>query len=479
MSVSTVATPSPNAGVEPDPPHPEKGLKKGVATVAEFLSRPNLNIPNYQRPYKWTAHHVHQLFADINRHKGTGAYRLGTIVLHRDGDTRNIVDGQQRTVSLVLAIHALVDARVHGPEETRIQNPELAARLSSLAARIVNPGIEHPLSQANVRNNYLTIRRIVSRPEFTEDTITFLLDQCEIVWFELRDISEAFQFFDSQNARGRDLEPHDLLKAFHLREFAPQDEPQKARTVSHWERVETEKLATLFGDYLFRIRNWSRNASARHFGKAHIHLFKGVNMAQPAPYPYMKPLLFAEQYLKHHNQQVDTDTASSATTAFPFHFDQPVINGRHFFEMIAHYDQAVDFVVGNQLSQVPLDGFAPRILETLNRYAGHRRTGDTYVRLMFDCLLIAYIDKFGLKEIARAVEKTFIWAYSLRLQMQTMQLASVDNYVLENNRFLTIKEAVQPDDFLSVDYPSLSGDMVRATRVEEITQLFKDMLYHE
>ena len=32
----------------------------------------------------------------------------------------------------------------------------------------------------------------------------------------LQDISEAFQFFDSQNARGKDLEPHDLLKAYHL-----------------------------------------------------------------------------------------------------------------------------------------------------------------------------------------------------------------------------------------------------------------------
>jgi hypothetical protein len=30
--------------------------------------------------------------------------------------------------------------------------------------------------------------------------------------FALTDVSEAFQFFDSQNARGRDLESHDLLK---------------------------------------------------------------------------------------------------------------------------------------------------------------------------------------------------------------------------------------------------------------------------
>jgi hypothetical protein len=30
---------------------------------------------------------------------------------------------------------------------------------------------------------------------------------------------EAFQFFDSQNTRGKSLEPHDLLKSYHLREM--------------------------------------------------------------------------------------------------------------------------------------------------------------------------------------------------------------------------------------------------------------------
>lgn len=41
-------------------------------------------------------------------------------------------------------------------------------------------------------------------------------------------ISEAFQLFDSQNTRGRALYPHDLLKAYHLREIHDKYEMQHA-----------------------------------------------------------------------------------------------------------------------------------------------------------------------------------------------------------------------------------------------------------
>ncbi|WLI05869.1 DUF1524 domain-containing protein [Pseudomonas sp. FP597] len=68
----------------------------------------------------------------------------------------------------------------------------------------------------------------------------------------LNDISEAFQFFESQKARGRDLEPHDLLKAYHIREFSQRDEQLKAATVARWESSDTNVLVALFSQYLYR-----------------------------------------------------------------------------------------------------------------------------------------------------------------------------------------------------------------------------------
>ena len=242
-------------------------LKKGIYTVAQLLADKELCIPKYQRPYKWTVIHINQLFADINLHKDKKSYRLGTIVLHQQNGKRYIVDGQQRTLSLLLAVLALIRERTQDNAPNQIHRKDLLATLENLSKTMIDPAFTSLISQTNLRNNYYAIHRIVSRPEFTESMIDFLLNKCELVYFELNDISEAFQFFDSQNARGRDLDPHDLLKAFHLREFTDGDEALKASVVSQWENSDSKTLARLFGNYLFRIRNWSRGASARYFAR--------------------------------------------------------------------------------------------------------------------------------------------------------------------------------------------------------------------
>ena len=168
---------------------------------------------------------------------------------------------------------------------------------------------------------------------------------------------------------------------------------------------------------------------------------------------------------------------------FPFHLDQIIINGRRFFELISHYQSKVARISaeswnGHELVGAEgLDGFAQDIMETINSYPARTRTGDCYVRAMFDCLLIYYIDKFGHAELSRAIEKIFIWAYSLRLQMQVVQLASMDNYVLANNLFRLIKDATRPADFINHPLKWLSSNS--STKTEAIERLFRDMEYYE
>ena len=67
-------------------------------TSCDFLDNIKLTIPDYQRPYKWTAKNTNQLFDDIeeamNSNKET--YRVGTLILHNNNGKYDIVDGQQR-----------------------------------------------------------------------------------------------------------------------------------------------------------------------------------------------------------------------------------------------------------------------------------------------------------------------------------------------------------------------------------------------
>ena len=467
-----------NLGMEATQTLQATELSSKIISVYELLMDSALDIPQYQRPYKWTGKHINQLFSDIAIHKDKSAYRLGTIVFHQEGETKNIVDGQQRTISLLLAARALIQRN----KEKKLERKDLQERLLKLEQAMVNPSFTSEISQKNIHSNYLEVARIVSRADFTEAHIDFFLNKCQVVAVALNDVSEAFQFFDSQNARGRDLEPHDLLKAYHLREFCPRDEQLKVATVARWESIDTKELATLFSQYLYRIRNWSKGTSARYFSKDDSDLFKGVNIDMVASYPYVEQMRIAHHFVDNYNGQYERKI-DSRELGFPFHLDQIIINGRRFFELISHYQGKVARISaeswnGHELVGAEgLDGYAQTIMDTLNSYSARTRTGDCYVRAMFDCLLIYYIDKFGHSDISRAIEKIFIWAYSLRLQMQVVQLASMDNHVLDNNLFRLIKEATRPADFINCSLPVLSGK--KSTKTGEIEALFKAMKYYE
>lgn len=475
-----------------------EALDKDIISVSTLLQLADLTIPIYQRPYKWTARNISQLFQDVEKHKTKSAYRLGTIVFHQDDDDTealNIVDGQQRTLTLVLAVFAIIEQR-----KDNLERQDLAEQLETLSENLGDfmqrQHFESEISQRNLHQNYLEVRRLVSRHEFTEHHIDFLLNKCEVVTFTLKDISEAFQFFDSQNARGKDLAPHDLLKAYHLREFSEQEESLKSFTVASWEALESDELAALFAEYLYRIRHWALGHSARYFGKNDVGLFKGVNVDNIEHFPYVESLRITHHYVDEYNRQYHRKI-DAQTKKFPFHLDQMIINGRRFFEMASHYHAQISLIVDAEHGSEPyfighkLTDNAQLILKTLNgsnkqlKYPARTRTGDKYVRAIFDCALIFYIDKFGDTFLSSAIEKLFIWAYSLRIKQQVVQLATMDNHVMSHNVFRIIKDAIIPSDVLTIALNTLTdtdnkNNLRKANAAKDpLVKLFKGMKYYE
>ena len=191
-----------------------------IIKVKELLTNDNLKIPSYQRPYKWTTKNVNQLIDDVLIHKEKSEYRLGTLVVHNHDGVSDIVDGQQRTITLTLIAYAITQKQNKTKEEEKA--------LKSFDPKLLNLSFANDISKSNIQNNYKQIERRIA--DFDEKSIWFFLEKCTLVEVVLDDISEAFQFFDSQNSRGKDLEPHDLLKAFHLREmnnFSTEEERKK------------------------------------------------------------------------------------------------------------------------------------------------------------------------------------------------------------------------------------------------------------
>ena len=204
--------------------------EKDIISIKDLLEIQNLQIPDYQRPYKWKIKNVNQLIDDILFHKDKKGYRLGTLVLHDDKDNLNIVDGQQRVITIFLLVYALNKYK-------KLGNKIDFSKFS----------FDNQISQNNIIDNYNLIEKRIE--EFDNINIDFFLTKCEFVKVVIDDVQEAFQFFDSQNARGKDLEPHDLLKAFHLRDMNNfSTETERIKVVEEWEKLESRELRNLYAN---------------------------------------------------------------------------------------------------------------------------------------------------------------------------------------------------------------------------------------
>lgn len=445
-----------------------------INTVYKFLQRKNLAIPSYQRPYKWTQEHTEKLWTDIQENlPNEGMYRLGTIVLHHDEkDVLNIVDGQQRTLTLVLLIKALLSLKID--------------KQNNLLSGLANTGYftptfsqsTHQITKTNLYNNYASLSRLLKQNTNTDELVHFILCRCEFVVVTLHNISEAFQFFDSQNSRGKDLNPHDLLKAYHLRQFNKSEtEDVKNTTIAAWEAIEDDKLATLFSDYLFNIRRWCRGMDAKKFTKDDIDIFKGISAE--CEYPLARVWQLA--YEKIACEQKDNEEKDNGL----YQLDQPLINGRYFFKWVSHYNENMKFHEDAlEALKERLEDFnkpkssAKDILDELGRYRGRYRSGDKYVFNLFSCLLMLYIDKFANTRLDEAIEKSFIWSYLVRLDNKRLTLNSINNYVRKKSHFMTIQYAVAPNDFLNQKFKyHKDKDKEYAAGLEKIRTLFNDMRY--
>jgi hypothetical protein len=440
--------------------------KPRIIKIRDLLINNNLQIPSYQRPYKWTTKNVNQLIDDVLTHKDKSEYRLGTLVVHNHDNVSDIVDGQQRTITLTLIAYAIT--------QTRKETLDKIKGLTNFAPKLLNLSFANDISKTNIQKNYKQIERRIS--EFDENSIWFFLEKCTLVEVVLDDISEAFQFFDSQNARGKDLEPHDLLKAFHLREmnnFSTEDERKQA--IEKWEAMDINTLSKLFSQYLFRIRNWSNGYSAHYFSKSEVDIFKGVSPDIEGNSPFAAMLRITHFYVEEYNRSYHRNIDKNKML-FPFQIDQTIINGTRFFEMIEHYQIMIDKIDSKEMRE------KYNVLNVIESYEGSFRTGDKYIRNLFYCGLIYYIDKFGDKDLSTAINKIFIWAYSLRLKLQAIGLDSIDNYALNQRHsqiqlFKRIKETIKVNDILNIRLDTLKEN--NSSKTKEIVELFENLKYYE
>ena len=367
-----------------------------IININKLLSM-NLSIPDYQRPYKWTYKNMAELLSDLENAIANSdkykdyKYRVGTIILHKveekNGVRYDIVDGQQRIISFILLMLCL---------HTDFSCPLLK-----------NSYFSNKITQANIHNNFITARDYISKDtSYAKRMPSALKNTIEVVLICVEKVNEAFQLFDSQNTRGRALDPHDLLKAYHLREM--REYPYEMRSaVMKWESVNAKEIRELFSLYLFPIKNWSMGKKSYPFTSKDIDCYKGIS--ESSPYTYAK----------------------RANNAMPFfQITAPFISGGNFFDMVSHYLGLLSNVKEEIRTNSNFD-----VINSVIENREYISAGFSYATNLFYCALLCYYDKFRNFDI-RSVKKLFTWAFMLRVDLENLGFDSINKYAIgEEGRY--------------------------------------------
>ena len=407
--------------------------------VGELLEEGDLRILSYQRPYKWNRKHIRNLFYDLRDAMGKKEYQIGSVILHEnDGNDRylDIVDGQQRLISISLFLHLLDD----------LENYKGANQLLSSA-------VFGELSCYHASENYNeweNLTQLVGENQ-AKDICNFLLENCavSVIIMPKKRLSEAFQLFDSQNNRGKPLEPHDLLKAYHLRKEDSEDE----KIVEKWEQFVEDKdlsLKELFDKHLFRMRRWSRGdtgltnkryGSYLRFTEDFIDDFKGVDLNQNFPY--------LELYRHIEN--------------LPMSITMPIIDGSKFFEYIESAHETIkehkDFLNAELGFSDEPEGEEKNLAYPEGMLNIYNSSKGRYLKChnIFLNICSLFADRFGKEELSKEIVETlFIWSYYPRVKSKAIYDATVGNYAAggrfrqkeTQKLFQLLSHAVTPNDFM-------------------------------
>lgn len=434
----------------------------GIANVVSLkeLLEMNLHIPSYQRPYKWKARSVNLLINDlkeIGEDKNCKEYRLGTIIVAANEEKLDIVDGQQRVVTLILLLKAL--RRVG--EQINFKIPQDLEKEDYLRDSVTKESI--------IRNYTLIRSRFRRMGSSLIKSVKVSLDKLSFVFVCVENVTEAFQIFDSQNYRGKKLNPHDLLKAFHLRCMSKDlkagnisdIEERKKTAVKTWENRDQEKIHKLFDEYLHRIYRWKLKLSVGDFTEYDIDEFKGVERSLKFSY---------------------RERAEMAGTHFQI--GQSFIAGEDFFSYVAWYENLrsqLSVYVREEVKckfEEGLKGDGKFKLEEAERWIGFRHAWN-----LFECVCLCFVDKFGLGFFVKNKEYfvyLLTWAMLIRTNQSRVSFSGINNYALgksqdrklnlpEVNMFAVINQARMPYEILEITLP------VNDTNDNDVNDMWKTL----
>ncbi len=245
-------------------------LTASSTTAGALFAGGRFNVPEFQREYAWESDEIDEFFRDLAGGVSEDSYFLGLIIVTGEKPVLDVVDGQQRILTLTLLTAALYH------EALKYERRALADRLQSTFLRSINfetdeenarvtlssdgddaalqdilasPADRASESSAdNTLPSYLfdAYSRLTDklRDDLQEDPFRrlgawaeFLTEKLYFAVFVHPSPASAYRVFEVINTRGRELTTADLLKSYVLSQTPP---TQRQDRYEAWQSIASE-----------------------------------------------------------------------------------------------------------------------------------------------------------------------------------------------------------------------------------------------
>ena len=371
-------------------------------TLESVLQQP-LSIPNYQRIYCWEEQHVKCLLEDVFNHletykKNEVPYRLGTIILHHHDGKYDIIDGQQRLITLSLLL-----------SEMGLLSCLLKEKLYS------SQSLEYVAYNKFLIHNFIQhYKKIESEGETILAAIDF-----NVLVLQNTSLDLAYTFFSNTNSRGVRLTDYDLLKAHHLRYIPSANESQSMLAANVWNKMiekgrvdedssEMPDYARTLDTYMYRLRRWMRKNECDE--STNQYRIKREYEAAPV-IDEIPP--FCER----------------------FYFNEPIQGGTHFFSYVEQHLSKYHSFIQRE--------------EYLTLHNNMNWSSHLWYRDVIESLLFGYYLKFGEAYLSDALVVIMRIILQHRYDNKQARKASIVRYAGDSELILIIDQATSPTFFLA------------------------------
>lgn len=203
-------------------------------------------VPSYQRGYRWGKEEVTRLLEDIYTN-GDKTYCLQPVVVRKDGDRYELIDGQQRLTTLYILLQyiqkKLINLGIKLKYKLIYETRESSAEyLKNIVERQADSNIDF----YHIYHAYKAIDEWFNSQPDSAATIMkiylYLVNCVKIIWYEVGEDEDAISLFTRLNIGKIPLTSAELVKAIFLsRDNTTEMDKEKQEEISlQWDNIEKE-----------------------------------------------------------------------------------------------------------------------------------------------------------------------------------------------------------------------------------------------